>query len=64
MVHRPGLGSEMLNRVHPLHCPPAIIKHRGVALDPEEHGKFYIWGATRHQDEVMPLPQHVDDKGP
>jgi hypothetical protein len=54
----------MLNRVHPLHCPPAIIKHREVTLDPGERGKFHIWGATRHQDEVVPLPQRADDKGP
>src|SRR5262249_6640112 len=62
MVHRPGLGGEVLNGVYPLDRPPAIVKHREVTLDPGERGKFCVWGTPRHQDEVVLLPQHADDK--
>ena len=43
MVHRPGLGGQVLNSVHPLDRAPAIVKHRDVALDPLERGKLRVW---------------------
>src|SRR5215510_71306 len=63
MVHRPGLCSEMLNRVHPLDRLLAIVIDREVTLDPGEHGKLRVWWLPRHQDEVVPLSQRADDKG-
>jgi hypothetical protein len=63
MVHRPGLCSEMLNRVHSLNRLLASVIDREVALNPGEHGKLRVWGLPRHQDEVVPLPQRADNKG-
>src|SRR5262245_8195614 len=63
MVHRPGLCSEMLNRVHPLDRLLAIVIDREVALDPGELSKLRVWWLPRHQDEVVPLSQRADDKG-
>jgi len=34
MVHRPGLGGQVLNRVHTLNNLAAICKHREVSVHP------------------------------
>jgi hypothetical protein len=63
MVHRPGLGCQVLNGVNTLDRLPAIVKHPEIPLDPGERCKCRVGHAPRHQDEVVPFHQGTDDKG-
>ena len=63
MVHRPGLGGQVLNGVHALHRATAIIIDSEVALDPGKRRKRRVGWVLSHQDEVVLLLQCADDKG-
>jgi hypothetical protein len=56
MIHRPGLGGQVLKRVHALDSAPTVVEHGDVSLDPRQGGKLGMRGTARQQDHLVPLP--------